>query len=36
MIRTAMNLLVYHLGEEYARILPWLDEAGDAEKELNR
>lgn len=36
MIRTAMNLLVYHLGEEYASILPWLDEAGDAEKELNR
>lgn len=35
MVRTTMNLLVYHLGEEYPAISKWLDVLGDADQEVN-
>lgn len=34
-IRTTMNLIVYHLGEEYESIAKWLDVVGDANAEVN-
>lgn len=35
MVRTTLNLLVYHMQESYGDIVRWLLKPGDAEKELN-
>lgn len=35
MVRTMMNLLVYHLKDTYDEVLKWLDRPGDADEEIN-
>ena len=35
MVRMTINLIVYHLGQEYADIAKWLDVLGDANTEVN-
>jgi len=34
MIRTTLNLLVFHLQDTYTEILKWIDKPGDAENDL--
>lgn len=35
MVRTTMNLLVYHLKDTYDEMLKWLDKAGDADSDIS-